>query len=106
MGACDTPGTSTVLGYFIGFPCMRIAPAIICIWFLRPWKWICRMVLAWDVLILAPAIVLLEWHCMIGMFGGIATAFLAIWIAGWIQGKDPHGEEGGDFPELAAAGKA
>lgn len=100
------PGTSTVLGYFISFPCMHIALAIICIWFLRPWKWICRMVLAWDALILAPAIILLEWHYMIGMFGGIATAFLAIWISGRVQRKDFGSEVADCVPELAAADKA
>lgn len=83
------PGASTVTGYFISFPCMHIALAVICIWFLRPWKWICRMVLAWNALVLAPAILLLEWHYLIGMVGGIATAFLAIWIAGRI-GERPE----------------
>ena len=81
------PGAPTVLGYFISFPCMHIALATICIWFLRPWKRICRMVLAWDAIVLAPAIVLLEWHYMIEMFAGIATAFLAIWISGRVSRK-------------------
>lgn len=100
------PGTPTVLGYFISFPCMHIALAIICIWFLRPWKWICRMVLAWDALILFPAIILLEWHYMIDMVGGVATAFLAIWIAERIEGRASYGERAGGIPEMAAAGES
>ncbi|HEX8711192.1 MAG TPA: phosphatase PAP2 family protein [Terracidiphilus sp.] len=91
-------GVPTVAGYFISFPCMHIALAIICIWFLRPWKWLCRIVLTWNVLILFPAIVLLEWHYMIDMVGGIATAFLAIWLSAQVVSKtnprklSPNGE--------------
>lgn len=84
-------GVPTVAGYFISFPCMHIALATICIWFLRPWKWICRMVLVWNALVLAAAIILLEWHYMIGMFGGVAAAFLAIWLAGL---SDPRRKRG------------
>lgn len=80
-------GVPTIVGYYIGFPCMHIALAIICIWFLRPWKWLCRIVLAWDAIVLAPAIVLLNWHYMTDMAGGVATAFLAIWLSGRVSRK-------------------
>ena len=79
------PRAPTILGYFISFPCMHIALAIISIWFLRPWKWIGRVVLAWDVIVLAPAIVLLEWHYLVDLAGGVAVAFVAIWISGRVS---------------------
>jgi hypothetical protein len=81
------PGASTFGGYYISFPCMHIALAFISFWFLLPWKRIAGMVLAFDVILLAPAIVLLEWHYFIGMFGGVATAAMAIWIANRVSGK-------------------
>ncbi len=84
------PGATTGIAYFISFPCMHIALAIISIWFLRRWRRICRMVLVWDAALLAPAILLLEWHYVIGMVGGIATAFLAIWLCGRISRKAGH----------------
>ncbi|HEV2322735.1 MAG TPA: phosphatase PAP2 family protein [Terracidiphilus sp.] len=97
-------GAPTVLGYFISFPCMHIALATICIWFLRPWKRICHVVLAWDAIVLAPAIVLLEWHYMIEMFAGVATAFLAIWISGRVSRKPVPGKLQSDVRALASVG--
>lgn len=81
------PPGAGIIAYFISFPCMHVALAIISVWFLRPWKWIFRIMLAFDAFLLVPAIILLEWHYMIGMFGGVATAFLAIWISGRIPEK-------------------
>jgi hypothetical protein len=75
------PGTPTVVGYFVSFPCMHIALAVISLWFLRRWKKIFRIVLAFDAILLIPSILILEWHYFIGMFGGIATAGIAIWIS-------------------------
>lgn len=98
-------GTPTVLGYFISFPCMHIALAIICIWFLRPWKRIFRIVLAWNTLVLTPAIILLEWHYIIDMFGGVAVAFLAIWISGRVSRRigwsEPEPESKMHVPVMA-----
>lgn len=97
-------GMPTVGGYYISFPCMHIALATICIWFLRPWKRICRMVLVWDALILFPAIILLEWHYMIGMFGGVATAFLAIWLSGRVSHRSGHVGMHREAHDLASVG--
>src|SRR5579863_1983816 len=63
--------------YYIAFPCMHIAQPLVVMWFLRPWK---RMLLAlvfYDLLLLA-AIVLLEWHYVVDIFGGVLVAGLAI----------------------------
>lgn len=84
-------GDSTFGGYYISFPCMHIALAFISFWFLLPWKRIAGIVLAFDVILLAPAIILLEWHYLIGMLGGVASAALAIWISNRVSGKSSTG---------------
>lgn len=95
-------GTLTVGGYYIAFPCMHAALATICTWFCRPWRWVFRLVLAWNALFVTPAIILLEWHYMIGMFGGVATAFLAIWLARRISRKQGLRNSYDASPRVAA----
>ena len=99
-----SPDASTFGGYYISFPCMHIALALISFWFLLPWKRIAGTVLAFDVLLLAPAIVLLEWHYLIDMFGGVATAALAIWISNRVSGKFNAATLPDHSRELASAG--
>lgn len=66
--------------YFISFPCLHVALPSIAIWFLRPWKKIALILLAFDGILLVPAIILLEWHYLIDLLGGFAVAFLSIWL--------------------------
>jgi hypothetical protein len=98
------PGASTFGGYYISFPCMHIALALISFWFLLPWRRIAGMVLAFDVMLLAPAIILLEWHYLIDMFGGVATAALAIWISNRVSRKSDTANLPDHSRELASAG--
>jgi hypothetical protein len=63
--------------YFIAFPCLHIAQPLIVAWFLRRWKRIMIFLLAYDVLLI-PAILLLEWHYVVDLIGGVALAWLAI----------------------------
>jgi hypothetical protein len=63
--------------YFIAFPCMHITQPLIGLWFLRRWKRIVAVLVAYD-LILVVAVVLLEWHYVIDVIAGILLAFLAI----------------------------
>lgn len=86
------PGAYTIGGYYISFPCMHIAQALISLWFLRPWRKIAGLVLAFDAVLLIPAIVLLEWHYIIGLFAGAAVACVAIWISGRVAVKSTVGE--------------
>ena len=62
--------------YYVGFPSLHVALPIIAIWFLRPWKLLATILLVLYVTLLLPAVILLEWHYVIDMFGGIAVAFL------------------------------
>lgn len=63
--------------YFIAFPCLHLAQPVIVAWFMRRWKRIVLCLVAYDV-ILIPAILLLEWHYVIDLLGGVAVAVIAI----------------------------
>jgi hypothetical protein len=68
-----------VLDYYIGFPCMHIALPMIAIWSLRHWRRMALVLAAFDIL-LVFSIVILEWHYLLDLVGGIAVAALAIFI--------------------------
>jgi hypothetical protein len=63
--------------YYVAFPCMHIAQPLVVMWFLRPWRRMVAILAIYDVLLLG-AIVLLEWHYIIDIFGGALVAGLAI----------------------------
>lgn len=63
--------------YYIAFPCMHIVQPLIALWFLRRWKRIVIVLAAYDILLIA-AIVLLEWHYVVDMIGGVLVAAVAI----------------------------
>lgn len=65
--------------YYIAFPCMHIAQPLVVMWFLRPWRRMVLALAAYDLLLLA-AIVLLEWHYIVDIFGGVLVAALAILV--------------------------
>jgi len=69
----DSIGTD----YFIAFPCMHIAQPLIVMWFLRGWRRVVLALLLLDVL-LTVSILLLEWHYLVDLPGGVAIAALAI----------------------------
>lgn len=69
------------LDYFIAFPCMHIAQPLIVAWFLRRWKRIVAILLAYDVVLLA-AILLLEQHYVVDLLGGVAVGIVAILLIG------------------------
>jgi PAP2 superfamily len=66
--------------YFIAFPCMHIAQPLIVMWFLRRWKRITYVLILYDV-VLVLAILLLEWHYLADVIGGILVAGAAIGLA-------------------------
>jgi len=63
--------------FYIAFPCMHIAQPMIVLWYLRGWRKVTIFLLLYDVL-LVPAILLLEWHYVVDLIGGILVAGLAI----------------------------
>jgi hypothetical protein len=66
--------------YFIAFPCMHIAQPLVVMWFLRRWKRITYVLILYDIILL-PAILLLEWHYLADVVGGIFVAGAAIGLA-------------------------
>jgi PAP2 superfamily protein len=71
--------TQRISGYFIAFPCMHIAQPLIVMWFLRRWKRMLIFLCAYDGLLLV-SILLLEWHYLVDIIGGILVAGIAIAI--------------------------
>ena len=65
--------------YFIAFPSLHIALPIIVLWFMRRWKRIVWCLVAFDI-ILVPAILLIEWHYVVDLLGGIVVALIAIFL--------------------------
>jgi hypothetical protein len=63
--------------YYIAFPCMHIAQPLIVMWFLRRWRRMLVILALYDLLLLV-AIVLLEWHYIVDILGGVLVAGLAI----------------------------
>jgi hypothetical protein len=76
--------------YFIAFPSLHIALPIIVLWFMRHWKRIVLCLVVYDM-ILIPAILLLEWHYVVDLLGGIAVAFIAIFINRFPKNDRAHG---------------
>ena len=59
---------------------MHIAQPLVVLWFLRRWKRIAYTLVAYDI-VLVPAILLLEWHYLTDVIGGMIVAGIAIWLA-------------------------
>ena len=74
--------------YFIAFPCMHIAQPVIVAWFLRRWKRMLIVLCAYDALLIV-SILLLEWHYLVDIIGGILVAGIAVAItAGGTTDRD------------------
>lgn len=69
--------TGNVAGYYIAFPSMHITQPLIVLWFVRQWKRPAILLLAYDI-VLILSIILLEWHYIIDLVGGIAVACAAL----------------------------
>jgi hypothetical protein len=63
--------------YYVAFPSLHVAQPLIAAWFLRRWRAVCAMVSGYCIL-LVPAIVILQWHYVIDIIGGLAIAVLAV----------------------------
>ncbi len=66
--------------YYIAFPCMHIAQPLVVLWFLWPWTRIRVALAIYDILLLA-AILLLEWHYVVDILGGVIVAIAAIAVS-------------------------
>jgi hypothetical protein len=66
--------------YFAALPCMHIVQPLIALWFLRPWKRIAAIFVAFNI-VLVPCILLLEQHYVIDLLAGVPLAVLAVAMA-------------------------
>ncbi len=92
--------------YFIAFPCMHIAQPVIVAWFLRRWKRMLIVLCAYDALLIV-SILLLEWHYLVDIIGGILVAGIAIAItAGGTTDRDrsPDGRSSRTTPAVTPPG--
>ena len=71
------PVTRISTDYLIAFPCMHIAQPLIVLWFLRRWRRMLIVLCAYDCLLIV-SILLLEWHYLVDVIGGILVAGIAI----------------------------
>ena len=69
--------TVNLADYYIGFPSMHIAMPLIAIWFLRKWRRIALILLAFDAVMLV-SIIALEWHYFVDLLGGVMVAIVSI----------------------------
>jgi hypothetical protein len=67
--------------YYISFPSLHVALPIIAIWFMRPFRRLQYVLAAAYLLLMLPAVMLLEWHYIIDFAGGFCAAALSIWLA-------------------------
>jgi hypothetical protein len=67
--------------YFIGIPSMHVVQPLILLWFLRRWKRMVIVLIAFDVLLI-PAILLLEQHYLVDLLAAVPVAAVAIAITG------------------------
>jgi PAP2 superfamily len=63
--------------YYIAFPCMHLAQPLIAMWFLRSSKRTLAFLAVYNSLLVA-AILLLEWHYVVDLFGGVLVAACAV----------------------------
>ena len=67
-------------GYFISFPCMHVVKPTVALWYLRNHRNIALLLLGY-VIVLVPAIVVLEWHYVVDIPVGFAIAALVSYIS-------------------------
>ncbi len=63
--------------YYVAFPSLHIAQPLIAAWFLRRWRVVSALVFGYCVL-LVPAILILRWHYVTDILGGLVVAVLAV----------------------------
>lgn len=85
MSSQHKRGSQVGTDYFIAFPSLHIALPIIVLWFMRRWKRIVFCLVAYDI-VLIPAILLLEWHYVVDLLGGVVVGVIAI-----IINRSPNG---------------
>jgi hypothetical protein len=82
-------------GYYIAFPALHVGLPVIAMWFMRRWRTLFWFLAAYNCVVVF-AIVTLEWHYAIDLFGGAAVGALALAMVGW-GASPPQGCPANDF---------
>jgi membrane-associated phospholipid phosphatase len=65
--------------YYVAFPSMHVAQPLIAAWFLRRWRAVSAIIFVYCALLTA-SIVILQWHYVVDILGGIGVAALAVYV--------------------------
>ncbi len=79
--------------YFMAFPCMHVVQPVLIWWFLREFRGIARIMVAYNI-VLIPSILLLEQHYVVDILSGfVLSAILIVAFDGWpVQSRsNEHG---------------
>jgi len=63
------------------FPSLHLAQALVVLWFMRSYRRSWNVLLALNFFLLL-AVVLLEWHYLVDVVGGVLVALTALWLSG------------------------
>jgi len=74
------------IDYFVALPCLHITQPVVILWFVRKWRRISLIFLAFSMLLIPP-ILLLEQHYVVDLIGGILIAILAIAMVDGIRSR-------------------
>lgn len=73
-------------GYYVAFPSLHMVQPLVVAWYLRRWRAVSAILLFYAALVV-PAILILRWHYLTDILGGIAVAAIAVGIVSIGSGK-------------------
>jgi len=66
--------------YFIGFPSLHVGMVVVAWWFLREWR-VPKVVSSLYLILVVPCVLLVGWHYVVDVIGGVVVAAASIAIA-------------------------
>ena len=74
--------TKAIIGfdYYIGFPSLHVGMVMVAWWFLREWR-IPKILSSLYLVLVVPCVLLVGWHYVVDVIGGVAVAAAAIALA-------------------------
>jgi PAP2 superfamily len=74
--------------YFIGFPSLHVGMVVVAWWFLREWR-IPKIIASLYLILVVPCVLLVGWHYVVDVIGGVAVAAASIALARFSSGVRP-----------------
>jgi PAP2 superfamily len=88
--------------YFVAFPSLHLAQPLIAAWFLRRWKRVSIVVVAYSTL-LVPSILILRWHYLVDIIGGLIVGVASIAITSFLDSDSEYRRTSGPLTARATA---